>query len=71
MNEFCCSENVFQVSWLWFEDARVLGIYVWSGDDYYSYIVYLKDIERQDRYAVLAAVAGVLVTLLHRAPEER
>eukprot|EP00111_Clytia_hemisphaerica_P002840 TCONS_00008011-protein len=32
--------------------------------------LHATDIERQDRYAVLAAVAGVLVTLLHRAPEQ-
>jgi len=33
--------------------------------------LHATDIERQDRYAVLAAVAGVLVTLLHRATLER
>jgi len=32
--------------------------------------LHATDIERQDRYAVLAAVAGVLVTLLVRAPME-
>jgi len=32
-------------------------------------VFFYLDIERQDRYAVLAAVAGVLVTLLQRAPE--
>ncbi|XP_057296522.1 E3 ubiquitin-protein ligase RNF123-like [Hydractinia symbiolongicarpus] len=33
--------------------------------------LHATDIERQDRYAVLAAVAGVLVTLLQRANTER
>lgn len=34
-------------------------------------IIFFIDIERQDRYAVVAAVAGVLVTLLTRGPMER
>ncbi|XP_065673661.1 E3 ubiquitin-protein ligase RNF123 isoform X2 [Hydra vulgaris] len=33
--------------------------------------LHATDIERQDRYAVLAAVAGVLVTLLQRSSEDR
>ena len=36
----------------------------------FTIALFFLDIERQDRYAVLAAVAGVLVTLLQRAPEE-